>query len=224
MTRKNRRDRPIEARSRPKHIPERSCLGCRSRRAPHELARLICNQYGVVQLDRSGSAPGRGAYICFDTACLRKALKLSRLAAAFRRPVVVPEFDTLYQAFDRWLCERLRSYFQLARKAGVLVSGYVSLHNALARAKVVCLVLAEDIAVSRANEYRSWCTQDNIPCITLFSKEELGQLIGRSDRSAVGLTESHFCKQIYTAVASLENLRSSKGLAETSSSFCQLSS
>jgi ribosomal protein L7Ae-like RNA K-turn-binding protein len=162
--------------------------------------------------------------MCFDTACLRNACKLSRLASAFRCSVVVPEFDALYQAVDRWLCERLQSYFQLARKAGALVSGYVSLQNALARAKIVCLVLAEDIAASRANEYRSWCERDNIPCITLFSKEELGQLIGRSDRSAVGLTEAHFCKQIYTAVASLENLRSSKRLAETNSSLCQLSS
>jgi ribosomal protein L7Ae-like RNA K-turn-binding protein len=177
-----------------------------------------------VNLDRLGNASGRGAYICFDALCLRKALTPSRLASALKCPIVVPEFDVLYQAFEGWLSERLRSYFHLARKAGILISGYVALHRAIARAQVTCVVLAEDIAVLRADEYRSWCVRHNIPCITLFSKEELGQLIGKSNRSAVGFTESYFYRQISTAVMSLENLRSSRGLPGNNSSFCQLSS
>ena len=224
MIRKHRRDQPIRLTSRTKHIPERSCLGCRIKCHPQDLARLVCDKHGVVRLDRSGNAPGRGAYICFDAVCLRKALTLSRLASAFRCPVVVPEFDTLYQALGMWLYERLKSYFQLAQKTGILISGSMSLHRALAHTNVVCVVLAEDIAVSRAEEYRSWCRRHNIPCITLFSKEELGQLIGKSQRSAVGFTESHFYRQISTAVRSLEKLGSSKGLPETNSRFCQPSS
>jgi ribosomal protein L7Ae-like RNA K-turn-binding protein len=141
------------------------------------------------------------------------------LASAFKCSVVVPEFDTLYQALVMWLYERLKSYFQLARKAGILVSGHVSLHRALVGAQVTCVVLAEDIAVSRADEYRSWCVRLNIPCITLFAKEELGQLIGKANRSAVGFTESHFYEQISIAVMSLERLRSSKELSGTNSSF-----
>jgi hypothetical protein len=177
-----------------------------------------------VRLDRSGNAPGRGAYICFDAVCLRKALKLSRLVSAFKCPVVVPEFDTLYQALSMWLCERLKSYLQLAQKAGVLVSGSLSLQQALARARVVCVVLAEDIVASRAEIYRSWCIRHNIPCFTLFTKEELGQLIGKSNRSAIGFTELHFCRQMITAIKSLEKLRSSHEPPGTNTSFCQLSS
>jgi predicted RNA-binding protein YlxR (DUF448 family) len=194
------------------------------KRHPQDLARLVCDKQGVVRLDRSGNAPGRGAYICFDAVCLRKALTLSRLSSAFKCPVVVPEFDTLYQALGMWLYERLKSYFQLAQKAGILISGSVSLHRALTYSDVACVVLAKDIAVSRAEEYRSWCMRHNIPCITLFSKEELGQLIGKSQRSAVGFTESHFYRQIFTAVRALEKLCSSKGLPETNSRFYQPSS
>jgi ribosomal protein L7Ae-like RNA K-turn-binding protein len=177
-----------------------------------------------VRLDRSRSAHGRGVYICFDAVCLRKALKLSRLVSAFKCPVVVPEFDALYQALSMWLCERLKSCLQLAQKAGVLVSGSVSLQQALARSRVVCIVLAEDIVASRAEMYRSWCIQQNIPCLTLFTKEELGQLIGKSNRSAVGFTEWHFCRQMTTAIKFLEKLRSSNEPPGTNTSFCQLSS
>jgi uncharacterized protein len=170
-------------------------------------------------LDRSGNAPGRGAYICFDAVCLRKALKLSRLVSAFKCSVVVPEFDSLYQALNMGLCERLKSYLQLAQKAGVLVSGSVSLQQALARARVVCVVLAEDIVASRAQIYRSWCIQQNIPCLTLFTKEELGQLIGKSNRSAIGFTELHFCRQVTTAIKFLEKLHSSNGSPGTNTRF-----
>ena len=41
------------------------------------------------------------------------------------------------------------------------------------------MILAEDIAIGRAEEYRSWCTQYNVPCVTLFTKEELGHIIGK---------------------------------------------
>jgi predicted RNA-binding protein YlxR (DUF448 family) len=224
MIRKKRRAKAPQTSSRTKHIPARTCLGCKSQRPPQDFARFVCDQYGIVRLDRSGNAPGRGAYICFDAVCLRKALKLSRLVSAFKCPVVVPEFDILYQALSMWICERLKSYVQLAQKAGVLVSGSMSLQQALTHAKVVCVVLARDIVGSRAETYRSWCLRHNIPCLTFFTKEELGQLIGKSNRSAIGFTELHFCRQVTTAIKSLEKLRSSHGPPETNTSFCQLSS
>jgi predicted RNA-binding protein YlxR (DUF448 family) len=224
MIRKKRRANATEVSSRTKHVPTRTCLGCKSQRPPQDFARFICDQYGVVRLDRSGNAPGRGAYICFDAVCLRKALKLSRLVSAFKCSVIVPEFDSLYQALNAGLCERLKSYLQLAQKAGGLVSGSVSLQQALARARVVCVVLAEDIVASRAQIYRSRCIQQNIPCLTLFTKEELGQLIGKSNRSAIGFTESHFCRQMTTVIKFLEKLRSSNGSPGTHTRFCQLSS
>ena len=90
------------------------------------------------------------------------------------------------------------------------MSGYMSLQKAFAQAKVACMVLAEDIAASRAEEYRVWCARQDIPCVTLFSKEELGRLIGRPDRSAVGFTAAHFCKPLCIALTSLEKWRSSE--------------
>lgn len=220
MIRKNRRAKATEASSRTKHVPTRTCLGCKSQRPSQDLARFVCDQYGIVRLDRLGNAPGRGAYICFDAMCLRKALKLSRLVSAFKCPVVVPEFDTLYQALSVWLCERLKSYLQLAQKAGALVSGSMLLQQAFTRARVVCVVLAEDIAASRAEIYRSWCIRQNIPCLTLFTKEDLGKFIGKSNRSAIGLTDLHFCRQLMTAIKSLEKLHFSNGLPGTNASFC----
>lgn len=203
-----------------KHTPQRTCVGCRSSRVPRDLLRLACTPQGEVLLDRSGRLPGRGAYVCFDVVCLRKALQPAKLVSAFKRPVIVPTFETVYQATVLLLQERLKACLSLARKAGVVVSGYAALRTVLAHAKVVCLVLAEDIAASRAEEYHFWCAQQQIPCMTLFSKEELGRLLGRPSCSAAGVTESRFCEFLCATMATLGGLCSSDGsTAETTRLF-----
>jgi ribosomal protein L7Ae-like RNA K-turn-binding protein len=175
-------------------------------------------------LDRTGRAPGRGVYVCFDARCLRRALKPTRLSFAFKQPIAVPTFETLYLDIAELLHDRLRACFRMARKAGVIVSGYTSLQKAFAQAKVACVVLAEDITTSRAEEYRVWCIRQDIPCITLFSKEELGWLIGRPDRSAVGFTVARFCELLYTTLTSLEKWYFPEPFPVVNSKYPQLSS
>jgi predicted RNA-binding protein YlxR (DUF448 family) len=42
---------------------------------------------GVVGVDVTGRAPGRGAYLCADTGCVRIARKKNALARALKHPV-----------------------------------------------------------------------------------------------------------------------------------------
>jgi len=190
-----------------RHRAERTCIGCRAQREAHDLLRFACTPQGEVILDASGHAPGRGMYVCYDVICLRKALKPTKLALALKRSVIVPDFDTVYQEVMRLLYKRLRTCLSLGQKAGALISGYAPLRQAFAQARVLYLILAEDIATGRAEEYRSWCTQHGVPYVTLFTKEELGHIIGKPNRSAVGLTAQHFLKLLLARLASLERLQ-----------------
>jgi ribosomal protein L7Ae-like RNA K-turn-binding protein len=146
-------------------------------------------------------------YVCCDVICLRKALKPAQLALTLKRPVVAPNFDMVYQEVRRLLYERLKTCLSLGQKAGAIVSGYMSLQQAFAQSHVLYILLAEDIATRRAEEYRSWCTQHSVPYVTLFTKEELGHIIGKPSRSAVGLTEPHFLKLLLARLASLERMQ-----------------
>lgn len=60
-------------------IPERRCVGCGEHRPKSELLRVVRTPDGTVVLDRTGKQSGRGAYICPDAACLKKAVKAGRL-------------------------------------------------------------------------------------------------------------------------------------------------
>ena len=62
-----------------KKIPMRQCMGCRERKAKKEMLRVVRGTDGVVSLDFGGKLNGRGAYICPDPQCLKKAQKAKRL-------------------------------------------------------------------------------------------------------------------------------------------------
>jgi ribosomal protein L7Ae-like RNA K-turn-binding protein len=152
-------------------------------------------------------------YVCCDVMCLRKALKPAKLALALKRSVVVPDFDTVYQEVVRLLYKRLRTCLSLGQKAGAVVSGYVPLRQAFIHGRVLYLILAEDLATGRAEEYRSWCTQYGVPYVTLFTKEELGHIIGKPSRSAIGLIAPHFLKLLLARLTSLERLQTADNRA-----------
>ena len=66
-----------------KKIPVRQCLGCREHKPKRELVRIVRSPEGQVSLDRSGRMNGRGAYLCHDPECLRRAVKARALERAF---------------------------------------------------------------------------------------------------------------------------------------------
>ena len=65
-----------------KKIPMRQRLGCREMRPKRELMRVVRSPEGEIGLDFRGKAPGRGAYVCRDVQCLKKAIKARALERA----------------------------------------------------------------------------------------------------------------------------------------------
>ena len=72
-----------------KKIPMRQCLGCREMKPKKELIRVVRSPEGGISLDFRGKANGRGAYVCPDMACLKKAIKAKALERALE--VTIPE-------------------------------------------------------------------------------------------------------------------------------------
>ena len=80
-----------------KKIPMRQCMGCRERKEKRALIRVVRCTDGQVQLDFSGKLNGRGAYICPDPECLKKARKAKSLDRSLE--VTIPE--EVYDRLDR---------------------------------------------------------------------------------------------------------------------------
>ncbi len=59
----------------PKKIPMRKCVGCGDMKEKKELIRVIKTPEDEILLDTTGRANGRGAYVCNNAECFRKAVK-----------------------------------------------------------------------------------------------------------------------------------------------------
>ena len=59
-----------------KKIPQRQCVGCRTKRDKRDLLRIVKTPEGEIVLDATGKKSGRGAYICPSKSGLKKAIKL----------------------------------------------------------------------------------------------------------------------------------------------------
>lgn len=78
-----------------KKIPLRQCLGCREMKPKKELLRVVRSAEGEISLDLRGKANGRGAYVCPNTACLKKAIKAKALSRAFDTEIPQEIYDAL---------------------------------------------------------------------------------------------------------------------------------
>ena len=78
-----------------KKIPQRQCMGCRERKAKRDMLRVVRCTDGNVCLDFSGKLNGRGAYVCPDPECLKKARKAKSLDRSLDTPIPEEVYDRL---------------------------------------------------------------------------------------------------------------------------------
>ena len=82
-----------------KKIPMRQCLGCNEHKSKAELLRVVKSPDGEISLDFKGKKSGRGAYICRDLKCLKRARKSKRIDRNL--DTVIPE--AVYDAMEQEL-------------------------------------------------------------------------------------------------------------------------
>lgn len=78
-------------------IPQRKCVGCGTSKDKKELIRVVKNAEGEISVDLTGKKNGRGAYICHDAECLKKAKKAGRLEKSFECQISEEIYERLMQ-------------------------------------------------------------------------------------------------------------------------------
>jgi predicted RNA-binding protein YlxR (DUF448 family) len=69
---------------RPRHVPQRTCIACRSTEAKRGMIRVVRTPEARVEIDPTGKKNGRGAYVHESRSCWDEALKRDRLARALK--------------------------------------------------------------------------------------------------------------------------------------------
>lgn len=82
-----------------KKVPLRMCTGCGEMKPKKELIRVVKSPEGEISFDKTGRSPGRGAYVCPDAECLKKARKSKRIEKVFASAIP----DEVYDALEKEL-------------------------------------------------------------------------------------------------------------------------
>jgi hypothetical protein len=78
-----------------KKIPLRQCVGCQEAKSKKDLIRIIKTPEEEVILDATGRKNGRGAYICPNPECLKKAIKSKGLERSLKVSIPKEVYENL---------------------------------------------------------------------------------------------------------------------------------
>lgn len=176
----------------PKVIAQRSCLACRETMDKAKLLRFVLAPDRTLVPDLQQKLPGRGAYTCLKAACVTKAVLKKQFSRGFKGEVPGVEAGALTRQVAEKLEERIASYLSLANKGGKIVSGSDQVLDKLKKGGVGMLVVATDISADIGEKFRGLAQVKGVPCISLFTKERLGQMIGKELRSVLAVLDSGF--------------------------------
>ena len=83
-----------------KKIPQRQCMGCRERKDKRAMLRVGRGTDGSGSLDFSGKLNGRGAYVCPDPECLKKAQRSRALERCLETPIPQEVYDRMVKEME----------------------------------------------------------------------------------------------------------------------------
>ena len=78
-----------------KKVPERRCVGCQGTFPKKDLLRVLRSPEGDISIDFTGKKSGRGAYLCKNEACFKKARKSGIIRRALECEISEEIYDEL---------------------------------------------------------------------------------------------------------------------------------
>lgn len=83
-----------------KSIPQRTCMGCNTKKDKKDLIRIVKNNKNEITIDKTGKQEGRGAYICNSVQCLEKVIKSKRLERSLDVKISEDIYSNLKKIID----------------------------------------------------------------------------------------------------------------------------
>jgi predicted RNA-binding protein YlxR (DUF448 family) len=91
---------------RPRKPAIRTCIGCGKTEDKRQVTRFVRTPDGTVEVDETGRANGRGAYVHATLECFELAIRKRRIGSALRTNVSEDDLGRLRADFERVLRHR----------------------------------------------------------------------------------------------------------------------
>ena len=91
---------------------------------------------------------------------------------------------------------KLANMLGIAQKAGKIISGEFAVEQAIRNKKACLVLLAADASPNTKKKYNDLVTFYGVPLYEVFSKEEMGESIGKVYRAAIAVNDPGFSQAL----------------------------
>ncbi|MCI9070128.1 ribosomal L7Ae/L30e/S12e/Gadd45 family protein [Clostridium sp.] len=88
------------------------------------------------------------------------------------------------------------NFLGLAKRSGNLIEGYSKCDEQRNRRNFFLVILSNDASNSTKKKFRNHCAEKKIPLIEDFSKEELGNPIGREELKVLAVVDKNMAEKL----------------------------
>ena len=182
----------------PKTKGFRTCVGCGEKFTPQLLLRFVADQESKLLVDRYQKAPGRGVHLCYESACLERAIKTKGFERGLKNSALRIDKEALRASIVEAIEARIESLLSIAGVAKKTMSGMDNLERSIDRIKG--FVIAEDVADATRKRIDQWVHRNGLGLVQYGNAESLGRTQGKLSRVAVGICEGKTWQRIATEV------------------------
>lgn len=159
----------------------RTCIVTREEKPAEALMRFVLGPAGEVVPDLKRKLPGRGVWVTAERGMVAEAVKKRMFSRGFGEDAKADA--ALVDLIDRLLVDAALGTLGLARKAGLVVTGFAKVDTALRRGQAIGLVHAAEAAEDGQRKLRAVLAHRPdggraIPVVRAFSGTQLDLALG----------------------------------------------
>lgn len=186
----------------------RSCIVTRTETDKDNLIRFVEAPDGLVIPDLKGNLPGRGVWVLGNKKTVAMAVEKKLFAKGFKKEVQTDE--NLPELTGKLIRDKALRTLGMAKKAGVIVSGFSKVNNSVRSGKAVMLFHAKDAAddgkrkLASATAYVDHLGGDKIDVFTIWTIDEMSRVLGIENAVHVVAVYGGATKNLMACVKQME--------------------
>jgi predicted RNA-binding protein YlxR (DUF448 family) len=193
--------------SQTRNQPQRTCVGCRLSRNRSDLLRFVLSPQQQLLVDYRQRLPGRGVYTCYAPECVERAVERRQFQRAFKVDHLALNKADLVARIAEEILQKIENLLGIARKSAQIISGGQMVLNGLkGNAAYALVVMSYDISEGVAEKVLSAAQKQNVSIFQTLSKERLGKILGKGERSVAALAPGQLADAIRHEIQSYKRM------------------
>lgn len=183
----------------------RKCIVCGEVKEKEQLLRFTLTPDNRIIPDFKKKLPGKGIYVSVSQTALQKAVDKNLFAKAVKKNVKVNA--ELTQTVENILRKKGLESICLAKKAGVLITGFEKVSEQIKRGKIAFLLEAADAGADGHQKITNLAA--GLEIFTIYDVEELDKALDKVNTVHAALLKSDMAKLVHTDLVRLQKFLNS---------------